>query len=419
MLGSSFPNEAASAYKRLVKLLARHGVSWNDLPEILTAVIPPGPSSTASSSTASSASRAASTPEVNVFDLVSQLIEDHVVVTADERAAIVLWVLHTHVFDRFAVTPRLALLSPVRGCGKTTLLILIEQLASNAMRSDNVTAAAVYYHLDRRPRTTLLIDEGDNLGLLNNAVLRAVFNSGHRRGGNIIRFVGGWSRRFAPLAVAAIGLLPLPLLHRSIAIHMHRPSPDERIDRLNDADPVFPMAREQIRRWAANARLDLDPDIPLRNRPADNWRVLVAIADDLGHGEAARAAALALNAGWTDEDAGVVLLRDIFTIFASRQIDRIASTELVEALLAIEDGLWMEWRGLGDDRPPRKLTQAELARLLRMFDIRPRTIWPLRRTADSKSARGYLREQFEAAWARFCSPDTPTHARPRKYLAEN
>ena len=119
-----------------------------------------------------------------------------------------LWILHTHVFVRFPITPRLALLSPVRGCGKTTLLVLLDLLVANSYRTDNVTAAAIYYLLDRRPHS-LLIDEGDNLGLLNNAVLRSVFNSGHRRGGTISRFVGGRSRRyptFAPLAVAAIGM---------------------------------------------------------------------------------------------------------------------------------------------------------------------------------------------------------------------
>jgi hypothetical protein len=38
---------------------------------------------------------------------------------------------------------------------------------------------------------------------------------------------------------------------------------------------------------------------------------------------------------------------------------------LVEALIGLGDGLWNEWRGPKDDRPPRKLTQGELSRLLR------------------------------------------------------
>ena len=59
-------------------------------------------------------------------------------------------------------------------------------------------------------------DEGDNLGLLNDHHLRAVMNSGHRRGGFIKRAVGKQGTRryytFALLAVAAVGTLPRPLI---------------------------------------------------------------------------------------------------------------------------------------------------------------------------------------------------------------
>src|SRR5262245_20196080 len=97
-----------------------------------------------------------------------------------------------------------------------------------------------------------------------------------------------------------------------------------------------------------------------RNRVADNWRVLFAIADDLGHGEAARAAAITLSANRPDEDPGVVLLGDIQTIFWRLGVDRIASAVLIEVLLELDDRMWADWRGVNDDRPPRKLSQSEL-----------------------------------------------------------
>ena len=63
----------------------------------------------------------------------------------------------------------------------------------------------------------------------------------------------------------------------------------------------------------------------------------------------------------------------------------------------------------GADRPPRKLSQSDLARMLRPFGIRPHTIWPVQRGPGAKSRRGYLRADFEAAWAAYCSaPDTAT-----------
>jgi hypothetical protein len=50
--------------------------------------------------------------------------------TPHQFVAVALWIAHTFVYQRFAVTPRLMMTSPVRGCGKTTLLDLhIEEAA--------------------------------------------------------------------------------------------------------------------------------------------------------------------------------------------------------------------------------------------------------------------------------------------------
>jgi hypothetical protein len=110
----------------------------------------------------------------------------------------------------------------------------------------------------------------------------------------------------------------------------------------------------------------------------------------------------------------VTLLADIRIVFQARGVDRMASSALVAALLDLDD-VWSEWRGPNDDRPPRRLTQGELSRLLRPFGIWPKTIWPARRRASDKSSKGYLRSQFEEAWQSYCpSPDTP--AQPSKII---
>jgi hypothetical protein len=417
MVGSPNTKEAQTARDKLLELLTEHGLSWNDLPAIIAATAAADTSSSRAGAAASGAAAGSEDdlgiPGNDLLRLILALIEEHVAITAEECMAVALWLVHTWVFDRFPITPRLALLSPVRGCGKTTLIVLIELLVAEAYRTDNITPAAIYHHLDRRPRTTLLVDEGDNLGLLTNAVLRSVFNSGHRRGGSVGRFVGGSSRRFstfAPLAVAAIGMLPLPLLHRAVVVNMQR-SGGSPLKRLDESDPGFAIAREGVRRWAARCTLAQDPEMPpaLRDRAADNWRVLLAIADNLGYGEPARRAAVTLSANRSDEDPGVTLLADIRTVFQVRGVDRIASSALVDALLGLDDGLWNEWRGPDDDRTPRKLTQGELSRVLRPFGIRPKTIWPARRRPGDRSSRGYLCSQFEKAWRDYRrSPDTPT-----------
>jgi hypothetical protein len=417
LIGSPNANEAATSREKLIKLLTDHGLTWNDISACVAAADDDDRVAQGRQRPAQSAPNSAASSDVNALDLVLYLVEQYIAVTPEERMTIALWVLHTHIFDRFDVTPRLALLSPVRGCGKTTLLMLLELLTAIPYRSDNTSGAAIYYLLDRQSHT-LLIDEGDNLGLLNNPVLRSVFNSGHRRGGGISRYVSGRSRKFptfSPLAIAAIGNMPLPLLHRSFIINMQR-SPTPMV-RLDEREPAFSIARTEIARWAATCKFSLEPDMPasLRNRAADNCRALFAIADDLGYGELARTAVLALVANRPDEDPGVVLLTDIRNVFLAHGVDRIASASLVEALLALDDGLWVDWRGPNDDRPPRKLNQSELSRLLKPFSIRPRTI----RLARGGTARGYMCEWFEAAWTAYCPPaDTPTQASKVIHLAK-
>jgi hypothetical protein len=212
-------------------------------------------------------------------------------------------------------------------------------------------------------------------------------------------------------------MLPLPLLHRSIVINMQRAPKHARIERLEESDSAFPAVRADIRAWAQNCSLARDPEIPasLRNRAADNCRPLLAIADTLGHGEAARTALLKLYSNRPDEDPGVSLLADIGKVLLTREVDRIGSKDMVEALLELEDAVWAEWRGVNDDRSPHKLTQSELARLLQPFGIRSKIIWPLARKPGDRSCRGYTRDQFEAAWAAYC-PTADTATQPSKII---
>jgi hypothetical protein len=237
---------------------------------------------------------------------VHHLLQRYVELTPHQFVAVSLWIMHSFVYDRFTVTPRLTLTSPVRGCGKTTLLDLVEALCLRPLKSDSITAASIYHAVDRE-HPTLLIDEGDNLGLAVNGALRAVLNSGHRRGGKVARYYHGQARSFStfsPAAIAAIGALPLPVMHRSaresvlvLAGENDRRRRDGRreLKRLDkdevDTKADLNIAYRMIFTWAMDAELNADPPLPapLRDRQADNWRPLIAIADVFGAAGAARA----------------------------------------------------------------------------------------------------------------------------------
>lgn len=308
-------------------------------------------------------------------------------------------------------------------------MAIISRLAAKPKKADHITAAAIFRLIDRE-RPTLLLDEVDNLDLRNNAPLRSVINSGHRRGGKTVRVIDGEVVEFstcAPMAMAVIGKLPLPILHRCIVIRMERDQTAdlERFDELdNDQKEICDVVYRELFHWARRCKLKLNPPMSeeLHDRRADNWRPLLSIADTCGPawGERAREAAIAMSKDYQDEDFGVTLLSDIRDIFDRRPtVDRLASKVIVDELIELPDGLWNEWRGPRDEQAPRRLTQGQLALLLKPFDIQPRTIWPLRRGVNGKSARGYYRHQFARAWAAYCpGADTPTQRSNVKHLRE-
>jgi hypothetical protein len=177
LLGSDNANEREAARGKLIEELARNKYTWNDLDALiaearaaeLQAVKNPLQDDDAGAAGVSSA-------KLHALYLVHGLLQAHIAAEPHELLAIALWVLHCHTYRQFMVSPRLALLSPVKGCGKSTLLSIIEHLVHPVHRTDSISPAAVYRLIDREHRT-LLVDEADNAGLLTNGLLRAIFNS--------------------------------------------------------------------------------------------------------------------------------------------------------------------------------------------------------------------------------------------------
>lgn len=341
----------------------------------------------------------------DLFDGLSADIRRYVVMADWQADTAALWAAHTHLFERLGITPRLAITSPEKGCGKTTLLDVLGRLVPRQLPTANATAAAIF-RLVEASRPTLLIDEADTF-LRDNEELRGILNSGHRRGGSVIRTVGDdheprMFATFAPCAIALIGKLPSTLADRSVPIELRRRRADEPAEpyRHDRAGHLDTLARK-LARWAlddADHICSTDPDMPagIYNRAADNWRPLLAIADVAGGEwpERARRALQCARAGADDDDsARVMLLADIRAIFAERNADRLASADLVAALIAIEGRPWAEWKA------GKPLTANGLARLLAPFGVLPATI----RTAVG-TAKGYQLAHFFDAFARYLPP---------------
>jgi hypothetical protein len=165
--------------------------------------------------------------------------------------------------------------------------------------------------------------------------------------------------------------VPSRLIGHRLNVHLY----DDRLDCFLGATQILtlrrgrpPQGSNQRGHVVDYRHVISDPAMPgqLRNRPADNWRPLIAIADAFGAAWAARAreAAIAFAGEHQDEDAAVVLLRDIRDIFDGRRVDRLPSKAIVDRLNNADDAMWSEWRGIHGNQQPRKLSQGELAKLL-------------------------------------------------------
>ena len=158
------------------------------------------------------------------------------------------------------ITPRLAILSPVLRCGKTTLLDVLAALVYRPLPAANCSASSIFRVVEKH-RPCLLIDEADSF-LSANEELRGVLNSGHRRGGSVLRNVGDDHEprafaTYAACAIAMIGQLPGTLADRSVTIGLVRRKADEAVDPFR-----FVSSMENAGSCASNACHSLHRRVP-------------------------------------------------------------------------------------------------------------------------------------------------------------
>jgi putative DNA primase/helicase len=343
----------------------------------------------------------------------------HVVLPQHAAAAMALWTLHAWALDAAYVSPFLMFTSPEMRCGKSTALSILYWTGPRTTLASNISPAAIFRYVESS-HPTLLIDEAETF-VTGNEEIRGILNSGHSRDtATIIRLVGDnhepqefstWS----PKAIASIGKLSGTLRDRAIILSMKRKKPGERVVKLRGRDTEeFLELRRKARRWAddnIDALKKARPSIPeaLNDRAADNWELLLAIAD-LAGGEwssLARTAALKLSGDseTNAESNKVQLLAEIRNVFERLAVDRLPSATLVEELHKDTDGPWAAY-----GRSGKPITQRQVATLLADFttpsgnQIKPHNI------RTDKVTRGYTRDDFADAFERYLSPPPPSQS---------
>jgi Protein of unknown function (DUF3631) len=375
-----------------------------------------------------------------LLNRVEAFFTRYVAVGAFEAIAITLWIVHTWVLDAFDATGYLEIRSPVRRCGKTTLLDLLELLVRRAWKTIE-PSEAVFFRRIGATTPTLLLDEVDAIFKRKPEAtegLRACLNAGNKRGTTVPRCVPPKMEIaefavFCPKALAGIGGLPATITDRSIPIEMRRKQQTDRVERFRSRkarELAAPLVAE-LERWAdgATAEVELElikvetlanegqPLASLDDRAWEQaWEPLIAVASLAGEEwlERGIAAAVALSGNRDDElDEGVNLLADIRTVsrdFPDREA--LATFELLDALLALDESPWRDWWSdpRSEDLKPSKAAPRKLARTLKPFGIRRTDIW----TPSGATHKGYRLDDFHDAWVRYLPSDDGQEGQGRR-----
>jgi hypothetical protein len=348
-----------------------------------------------------------------LLDELCQAFTRYVVFPGPQAAdAVTLWVAATHAQPAWEHAPRLAVVSPLKRCGKSRLLDVVAETCHAPLITVNATIAAVVRSIGDDP-PTLLVDEADTLWGTrkqadSNEDLRGLLNAGHQRNRPMLRW-DVTSRTldrldtFAMALLAAIGELPDTIMDRAVVIRMRRRAPGEQVDpyRTRRDAPPLNQLRDRLASWAREHLRELQhaqPAMPLEDRAADTWEPLIAIGDLAGGDwpSRARAAATLMTAAEAqqeeDTSAGVRLLGDLREVFGDD--DALYSTTILDRLHKLEDAPWADWYG-------RPLTTRELAKLLRPYQVRSKSV---REHGTGASLKGYARADLHDAWRRYVPP---------------
>src|SRR6266487_2647445 len=164
----------------------------------------------------------------------------YVVLPSPEAAdATTLWVAASHAQPAWEHAPRLAVVSPLKQCGKSRLVDVVAETCHAPLITVNATIAAVVRSIGEDP-PTLLVDEADTLWgskkqADSNEDLRGLLNAGHQRNRPMLRWditTRSLDRldTFAMALLAAIGDLPDTIMDRAVVVRMRRRAPGELVE---------------------------------------------------------------------------------------------------------------------------------------------------------------------------------------------
>ena len=308
---------------------------------------------------------------------------------------------------------RLAIHSPVKRCGKSRLLEVIEAMAHHPIPTTNISVPALFRIIDAAdPPPTLILDEVDRLlGSAkkddDNRDLVAILNNGFRAGHPTYRCVGPTQiptpfSNYAMVALAGIGHITDTIEDRAVNITLRRRLPGETISkyRLRTDVPVLHDLRDRPAEWVGSVMAKLERPVAaipdeLEDRAEDAWEPLLAVANAAAGHWPVRAREAAAD---DDDSLDTRILADVRVIFTRDEgVAFLRTAELLTELRKLEEAPWADL----------DLTGQKLAYRVGKFGVKS-----TRNTTGT--ARGYRLHDLEDAFRRYLpsSPSDPSKTAP-------
>ncbi len=357
---------------------------------------------------------------------IRETIQNHIVIQPEAATALAVWVVHTYVFKARDAVAYVAIDSPEKRCGKTTLVSVLAGLAAKSLVASNITVGALFRAIDQFG-PTLLIDEADTY-LSHNSAMRGILNCGNTwrtayvirlqsepgeeyempdgaenppaksrpagRKGKLIAF-----NCYCPKVVAMIGKVPDTIADRSIVVRMERKMVTEKCLPLTEFHP------EEMQRKCARFARDQEAQVKaaameriagLNDRAADTYEPLAVLARLAGPVwlERLSQAAVKLAGEEINGMQGAGFLLDMLELMVGEDGAKIFSSDLCHRLKGGEG--WQPSLYFAN----RAINEVEIAKALGNYGIKPKTI-----RIGTRTARGYQGRDFKYALNRYVPQD--------------
>lgn len=365
-----------------------------------------------------------------VLGEVESVIREYVVLPSENAyTAVTLWIAASHAVPFSDMAPRLAVVSPTKRCGKSRLMDIVECMAYAPFVSANSSVAALVRSINPEDPPTVLLDEADTVfgnkkAAEGNEDLRGMLNAGHQRG----RYVTRWDMKrqqlerletFSMAMLCSIRDLPDTIMDRAVVIRMRRRVAGEAVSQFRPSRHGVAITKAmngKITAWVRSYAKEIAEGVPqellpVEDRAADTWELLVAIADIAGGEWSARArkAAYEMTTNEAETDGGESqisqeLLTDIRTVLEGWDETNIHSGQLINKLITLEDSRWHNY-AYG-----RAISYTDLSSLLKPFEVHSKGV-----KVSGVNRKGFTLASLTDAFRRYLQPTgSPTVAPERR-----